>query len=51
MPPGKTFVSDQIYYIEKIEKHRVREDGQFEYYVKWEVCFDLDFCILFQFLR
>lgn len=51
MPPGKTCVSEELYTIEKILEHRIREDGEFEYRVKWEVCFDLDFCILSQFLR
>lgn len=43
MPPGKMCVSEQLYTIEKILEHRIRKDGEFEYYVKWEVCFDLDF--------
>lgn len=45
MPPGKTCVSEELYTIEKILEHRIREDGEFEYRVKWEVCFDLDFWI------
>lgn len=50
MSPGKTTVSEQTYFVEKILSRRIREDGEYEYFVKWEVSIDLDFHILCLFL-
>lgn len=46
MPPIKMNATDPYYQIETILDHRVRSDGEYEYFVKWQVCgFTLHFAI------